>query len=229
VEVAVISFDMLKLLGGTTVVAAAIVWLAQTTVSHLFAREMAHVTAAVARVEALAADLEKSRGEAYGKIWTLTGSLNLLGPAAEIGCAKLSAELKDWYFERGWVLTDESKRRYFLVQEVLGFLMVHSIAFRRPSDEQLFGGQMRPVALLRQLRADVLEIDPRDDKDTYAIQELEACVSRWKSRCLRSTSEVPLPEQAWILLQFVLSAFRSCMVDELGSRERVHKTRTAEG
>lgn len=223
-----ISFEILKLVGGTTAVAAAIVWLAQTTVSHLFAREMAHVNAAVARVEALAAELDRSRGEAYGKIWTLTGSLNLFGPVAEIDSAKLSGELKDWYFERGWVLTDESKRRYFLVQEVLSFLMLHAIAFKRPSDEKLFGGQARPVALLRQLRVEVLNVDLRDDKGTYAIEELEACVSRWKSQRLETNSKVPISEQAWILLQFVLSAFRSCMVDELGSRERANKTRKAE-
>jgi hypothetical protein len=191
-------------------------------ITHVLAREIEHVKVALARVERLEADLLKSRGEAYGRIWKLTSSLNLFGSITQVDDLELSLQLKNWYFERGWVLTQESKRRYFLVQEVLGFLKLRSIAFRRPADELLFGSESRPIDLLRRLRLESLKIDMRGDEGTYSIKELETCVSEWKVQSLKTSGE-DQSESAWILLQFVLSAFRSCMVDELGSRGAVHK------
>src|SRR5262249_47289557 len=49
-----------------------------------------HIKAALIRVERLEADLVKSRGEGYGAIWKLTGSLNLFGPETELDCKKFS-------------------------------------------------------------------------------------------------------------------------------------------
>ena len=225
--------DVIKVIGGTAVVVAAIAWVAKSIITHVLASdlesfkqvlalEVERVKVALARVERLEADLLKSRGEAYGQIWRLTASLNLFGPITPIDNSELSQQLKNWYFERGWVLTQESKRRYFLVQEVLGFLKLRSIAFRRPGDEFLFGSESRPIELLRQMRLETLNIKVRGDEGSYSIEELETCVSEWKSQSLKSSGE-DQSESAWILLQFVLSAFRSGIVDELGSREAVHR------
>jgi hypothetical protein len=179
------------------------------------------IRAALARMERREADLVKSRGEGYGKIWKLTGSLNLFGPITELDSKDLSGQLTDWYFEHGRVLTQESKRRYFLVQEVLNFGILHSISFRRPADEQLFNSQSRPVEVLRQLRSKLLNIEIRGDEGKYTVGELETCVSVWKSQVLKKEAQEELTEGAWMLLQFVLSTFRSCIVEELGSREWV--------
>jgi hypothetical protein len=100
-------------------------------------QRLTHVKAALDRMARLEADLVKSRGEGYGEIWKLTGSLNLFGPMTEVDSKDLSVRLKNWYFEHGWVLTQESKRRYFLVQEVLNFGMLQSISFRRLTDKEL--------------------------------------------------------------------------------------------
>jgi hypothetical protein len=266
--------QIIEVIGGTTVVVAAIAWVAKSTISHFFSRELEkskidiqaehnrkladlkheqakeleslrasqqevladiqakaeerleHVRAALGRVERLEADLVKSRGEGYGEIWKFTGSLNLFGPITKVDNTELSNKLKDWYFEHGWVLTQESKRRYFLVQEVLNFGMLQSISFRRPTDEQLFSSQLRPVEVLRQLRSKLLKVEVRGDEGMYTVDELETCVSAWKSQVLKKNGQEELEElaeEAWVLLQFVLSAFRTGVVEELGSRERIHK------
>jgi hypothetical protein len=223
----------------TTAIVLAIGWVARYAITQFFAveleksksalkavndRDLEYVKAALARLERLQADLVKSRGAAYGEIWRLTGSLNLFGPATTIDGADLSAQLKNWYFERGWVLTSESKRRYFLVQELLNFLMLQSIPFRRPADRQLFGSRSRPLELLRQLRSRVLKIESRGDEGEYKVGELEEFVSAWKSQVLDTQVQGELEEQAWLLLQFVLSAFRSGVIAELGSSDRVEQS-----
>jgi hypothetical protein len=192
------------------------------------AEKLEHVRAALGRMERLEADLGKSRGEGYGEIWKLTGSLNLFGPVTELNSKDLSLKLKDWYFEDGRVLTQESKRRYFLVQEVLNFGMLQSISFRRPADEQLFSSQSRPVEVLRQLRLKLLKVEVRDDEGKYPVNELETYVSAWKSQVLKKKGQEELTEGAWMLLQLVLSALRSGIVEELGSRESVRKSTYAE-
>jgi hypothetical protein len=249
-------------IGGTAAVVAGIAWVAQSTISHFFSRELEkfkedlkhrqakdleilranqqealadlrakaeerleHVKAALGRVERLEAELIKNRGEGYGELWKLTGSLNLFGPMTEVDSNDLSVRLKSWYFERGWVLTQESKRRYFLVQEVLNFVMLRSISFRRPVDEELFGSPARPVEVLRKLRSKLLGIEARGDEGKYEVDELETCVSAWKSEVVRKNGQEDLAERSWVLLQFVLSAFRSGVVEELGSREVVHEAR----
>ncbi|RSL16753.1 hypothetical protein EDE15_2276 [Edaphobacter aggregans] len=178
----------------------------------------ARLKAAFDRFERLEADLVKNRGKAYGDIWKLTGSLNLFGPITQLDISGLSVQLTNWYFERGWVLTPESKRRYFLLQEFLGFLRLRSISVRRPADEFLFGSPSRTVDLLRERRKELLGIESRGDESSYSVEELGNCVNRWKSESPQ-TAEEERAESAWILLQLLLSAFRSGMVSELGSRK----------
>ena len=136
------------------------------------AERLQRAQAALDRAERLEADLIKSRGEGYGEIWKLTGSLNLFGPRGDVETEDLSAQLKNWYFENGWVLTDTSKRRYFLVQEILNFGMFTSISFRRPAGEELFSSPKRPVDVLRQLRSTLLNVEGRGDEGSYAVSEL---------------------------------------------------------
>ena len=196
--------DLIKVLVGAMGVAAAI--------------GGALLKAALDRVGKLEADLVKNRGKAYGDIWKLTGSLNLFGPMTKLDITELSGQLTNWYFERGWVLTEESKKRYFLLQEVLGFLRLRSISIRRPADEFLFGSQSRTLDLLRQRRKELLKIESQGDESSYSVEQLENCISKWKSESPK-TSEEEQSESAWVLLQLLLSAFRSCMVGELGSRK----------
>ena len=183
----------------------------------------ARLKAALDRVGKLEADLVKNRGKAYGDIWKLTGSLNLFGPMTELDITELSGQLTNWYFELGWVLTPDSKKRYFLLQEFLGFLRLRSISVRRPADEFLFGSQSRTVDVLRQRRTELLNIESHGDESSYSIEQLENCVSKWKSESPK-TAEEEQAESAWILLQLLLSAFRSCMVTELGSRKATSRT-----
>lgn len=187
------------------------------------------VKAALLRMERLESELLKSRGKAYGEIWKLTHSVNLFGPTMSADDAKLSAQLRDWYFSHGWALTVDAKRRYFLVQEVLNYFHMRGISFRRPADEQLFGRSARPIEVLREFRARELQIEARGDDANYSIGELEACVSAWKSRHGANGRGETNPEHAWVLLQFVMSAFRSCMVEELGSRSNVQHLTAAGG
>jgi hypothetical protein len=185
------------------------------------AERLARINAALIRTEKLEADLIKNRGEGYGEIWKLTGSLNLFGPMAEVNTEVLSARLKDWYFEHGWVLTQDSKRRYFLVQEVLSFGMLKSISFRRPADHELFGGNQRPVDVLRDCRSSLLGIESRGDQGEYKPDELERYVDSWKLAVISEGGLERLEERSWVMLQFVLSVFRSGIVEELGSRQMV--------
>jgi hypothetical protein len=73
----------------------------QTSVSE----RIETVKAALLRMERLESDLPKSRGDAYGEIWKLTGSINLFGPVIPASCAELSARLRGLVF-RSWLGTD---------------------------------------------------------------------------------------------------------------------------
>jgi hypothetical protein len=187
---------------------------------------MAHVTAALATVDRLQADILKSRGDAYGAIWKLTGSMNIFGAPLSVNCAELSSSLTEWYFSCGWVLTDETKKRYFLVQETLNFIDMRAIPFERPSGEQLYGDAARPIEVVRGLRAAALGIEDRGDTGTYSFAELETCVKQWKSICMNAAGRVSTPQEAWLLLQFVMSEFRSRLAAELGSRSSVQTLAT---
>ena len=168
------------------------------------------------RIERLETDLMKSRDEAYGQIWNLTGALNLFGPAHPVHCANLSGELTNWYFSKGQMLTEDSKLQYFLVQEVLNFLRLRGISPCRPSDELLYSGEERTIDAVRARRAERLAVEAKTNEGSYTFEELAACVDDFKSTCNPSREEVS--ENAWLLLQFVMSAFRSRVTKELGSR-----------
>jgi hypothetical protein len=181
-----------------------------------------HVKATLERVERLERDLLKSREAAYGKIWKLTGAVNLFGPTAPVNCADASTNLTRWYFSNGELLTSDSKKLYFLVQELLNFFHFRAIVVNRPSDELLFGGDQRTLDALQSYRAAQLQIPPKDNAANYKYDELETFVKKFKQR-KGSVS----PEDAWLLLQLVMSAFRSRVVEELGSRDAVHSSPAA--
>ena len=177
-------------------------------------RRLEHVKSALGRVERLEADLARSRGEGYGEIWQLTGSLNLFGPTTKVNIKDLSNRLKDWYFEHGWVLSQAAKQRYFLVQEILSYGDLRSATFERPADETLYGDSRHPVQRLRDLRSQLLgDTAHRDD-----IADMEAWVSAWKTKDTE-------PDENWVLLQLVMSRFRSRIVKELFSGQAMHKHR----
>jgi hypothetical protein len=176
------------------------------------------------RLAKLESDLLKSRDEAYGQIWHLTGTLNLFGPAYSVNCSKLSGQLTEWYFSKGQTLTEDSKSRYFLVQEVLNFFSLRDFWPTRPSDELLYNGMKRTIPTLREHRHARLGIPVKGDEGTYELEELEAYFYAFKERC-NSRKEIP-QEDAWLLLQFVMSAFRSRVTNELGSRADVRSRKT---
>lgn len=196
-------------------------------VSYPLNRKLEHLKGRLARIDRLERDLLKSRGDAYGEIWKLTGALNLFGPTISIDFANLSIDLTNWYFSRGQLLTMESKPRYFLVQEVLNFFRMRGIAVSRPSDEVLYGGEKRTIEAVRAHRMARLRIPAKGDDANYSFSELETYVRTFKATCNQSPNEVS-PEDAWLLLQFVMSAFRSCVTQELGSRDVVHSSAMTE-
>jgi hypothetical protein len=215
--------DLSKLITASAAIVAAAGWLAKSLITHWLRSQaqqhLENVKAALAHVERLESDLMRGRGEAYGEIWRLTGCVNLFGPVTPIAPTELSSRLSSWYFERGWLLTGESKNRYFLIQEVLNFFILRSVVFSRPSGEELFGAENHTVPALREIRVAELKISRLDDDGLYSVEELEVCVSNWKSRCPPSQPGSVSPEQAWVLLQFVMSAFRTWLAKELHSRD----------
>jgi hypothetical protein len=216
--------DVIKLLAASTVVSA----LVAALISYPLNRKLEHLKGRIARIDRLERDLLKIRGDAYGEIWTLTGALNLFGPANLINCTKLSKDLTGWYFSKGQLLTKESKPRYFLAQEVINFLRLRGISPSRPSDELLFSGENRTIQAVKAHRAERLAIPARGDEASYSFAELETFVRDFKVKCNQSLPEEVSSEDAWLLLQFVMSAFRSCVTQELGSRDVVHSSPVAE-
>jgi hypothetical protein len=216
--------DVFKLLATSTVVSA----LVAALISYRLNRKLEHLKGRLARIDRLERDLLKSRGDAYGEIWALTGALNLFGPANPINCTKLSRDLTGWYFSKGQLLTKDSKPHYFLVQEVINFLRLRGISPSRPSDERLYSGENRTIKAVRAYRAERLAIPARGDEASYSFAELETYVRDFKSKCNQSLPEEVAAENAWLLLQFVMSAFRSCVTEELGSRDVVHSSPEAE-
>jgi hypothetical protein len=215
---------IVKFLGGSAVIVAAITWIVKSSVAQLFKRDIENLKAGLARIDRIESELLKARGDAYGKVWELTGSLNLFGPAREVTSEKLSADLSDWYFAHGWAITQDSKESYFLVQEVLSFLILRSIPFRRPPDEDLYSGGERPVMVLDRLRKEEFQIAITHSGHT--VDELGRCVSEWKKGEKTTGGGERSPERAWILAQFVMSEFRNRLVTELGSRKNVDVART---
>ncbi len=210
--------------GGTAVIVAGISWIAKQAIDHLFSRKLeeskirlkAEYDAALARITRLEESILKNRTVGYDQVWKLTGSLNVFGPIVEADVKKLSSSLRDWYFEHGWVLSGPSKRKYFIVQEVLNFIILRALPIQRPTDEYLYGSPTeRPIEKIRMLRKELLHIPIHDDHYTYEVSELESYVSDWKGKSNKSDKD----ERAWLILQLSLSAFRSGVVNEIGSRE----------
>jgi hypothetical protein len=214
--------------GGTAVIVTGIAWIAKLAINHLFSRKLeeskirlsAEYDAALSRIKRLEESILTNRTVGYDQVWKLTGSLNLFGPTTKIDIKELSTNLKDWYFEHGWVLSGSSKNKYFIVQEIINFIMLRDISIRRPADEYLFGDpDTRPVDQLHKRRKNLLNIDIRTDHESYDFSELESFVSNWKAHFGGRDKE----EKAWLVLQLALSAFRSGVVDEIGSREAYYK------
>ena len=215
---------IVKFLGGSAVIVAAITWIVKSSVAQLFKRDIENLKAGLARIDRIESELLKARGDAYGEVWKLTGSLNLFGPVRDVTSAKLSEDLSDWYFAHGWAITQQSKESYFLVQEVLSFLILRSIPFRRPPDERLYSGSERPVSVLDQLREEEFQVPITHSGHT--IDELGECVSEWKKGEKTTGGGEKSPERAWILAQLVMSEFRNRLVTELGTRKNVDVSKT---
>jgi hypothetical protein len=178
---------------------------------------MEFIKSAQEKVKRLESERLKRGEGAYEEIWTLTRALNLFGPANSVDCAKLSEDLTTWYFSKVQTLTNESKARYFLLQELLNFFRMRSITLSRPSDELLYSGESSTIQALRAYRAERLAIPAKGDEASYPLGDLETYVRKFKAKCNRPPEEVS-PEDAWLLLQLVMSAFRSGITQELGSR-----------
>jgi hypothetical protein len=177
------------------------------------------------RIDRLEADLLQSG------FLTLTGTLNVFGPTNPLDCGKLSNDLNEWYLSRGRRLTSESKALYFLVQEVLNFFGLRRILPSRPSDELLYSGGMRTIEAVRLYRAARLATPARGDEGSYAFAVLETCVREFKEKCNQSPEKAS-PEDAWLLLHFVMTAFRSSVmrfIDEVNSRPERKASRAGGG
>ena len=260
--------DLVKILGGTTVVVAGLAWLCRELMKHFFsvdlethksqlqyeqtkeiqdfklkqARGLSELrTTQEAKLESLreqaqqrlelfkselttmehhAHQLLEKRGDAYARIWKLTGTLNLFGPTKDTDGSDLSQHLSDWYFEHGHLLTEVSKQRYFLVQEALNFARLRSLTLHRPSDQTIYGDpNRRPLEILRTYRSEKLAVPIENDNHRYETDDLRRCVERWKASLTNEEDPDSQSEMSWVLLQFLLSAFRTGIADELGSRE----------
>ncbi len=189
------------------------------------AKETARLTALLDRIERIEADLLDRRVKSYGKIWQLTGRLNLFGPTeSPVDGSELSSELKEWYFTDGVNLSRDSAARYFLVQEILNFALLKGIDFIRPANETLYGeSHRRTTEIANDLRLQHLGIplpDRSKDDFEYAWQEIADAVDLWKAHTLDADSRPPSdPEASWLLLQFALSSLRTRIFREISSED----------
>lgn len=104
-------------------------------------RDIANLSSALDRIERQQAARMEDRSKAYGAIWKLTGAFNLFGPENVQTPEKfneLTAELSDWYFTHGQMLTQNARNQYFLIQEALMFCDVNSIQPTRPDRVDLY-------------------------------------------------------------------------------------------
>lgn len=186
------------------------------------------VKAALQRLERLESDLVKSRDSAYGKIWELSKCVNLFGPTVPVDCSAVSRSLTDWYFTMGRLLTQDCRRIYFAIQEVLNFYTVRCIAPTRPAPEVLYCGSKRPVDVLIGLEAERLGIPPKGNVGAYSQAELLSYVDGFKAGSGSRGDEGVHAEDAWLLLHFLMSSFRSRLVDELGWRKSLQSSSSPE-
>jgi hypothetical protein len=159
--------------------------------------------------------LEANRYAGYEEIWKLTGMLNIFGPAPKINIKQLSTDLKDWYFTHGFLFPEgkgrSTKDRYFLVQEVINFAITNETGFERPADSALFNVLERPLRILKQLRNTYFNIG-LDEQATVSIDRLHVIVDGWKSAFVDGKEQ---EVKNWVLLQSLLSKFRTCLKEEL--------------
>lgn len=191
------------ILGATGSIAVALYTIYKTNSNK---RDLSQLEASLRKYERL----EASRSDGYGVIWKLTGALNIFGTTTELNKEKLSNELKKWYFEHGMVLGKNSKDRYFLVQEILHFGMLHSATFERPDDKELFDSEEKQALdILRELRGKLPDFNNKIDE----LTNIQICVKAWKKQSKEKKVNV---EENWVLLQYVLSKFRSGLIKDLG-------------
>lgn len=213
---------------GTAGLTAFFIWLLQTSVAKKLEARIEGVKAQHAgdletlkfglrRIEQLETDLFELRATGYGKIWRLTGSLNLFGPDTKLAPDELSNSLREWYFDHGHVLQNETKGCYFLAQEVLNFARVRSLEFARPSDEVLYAVEGRTVDKLDALRREYFTIEMSEvARGEGSRRRLEDLVTEWKRRLLaESVRDEQDPQRNWVLLQLLLSALRTRLQRDL--------------
>lgn len=181
------------------------------------------------RRERALADRLAARSAAYGDIWTLTGALNLFGPEARPNLADFSRRMSDWYFARGQSLTPNARDHYFLIQEALTVCRLYRIRLARPDDETLCQDPngRPPVKVLDSLRKALFERlraarasagpAPAPSTDTQFVK-LRRVVDDWKAEVSREDAPRRDGTDAWIVLQYLLSTFRSRLGEEIGSR-----------
>jgi len=185
------------------------------------------VRSTLQRVERLEGELLKSRDDAYGEIWTISECVNLFGPTQPVDCAAISQSLTRWYFTKGRLLTPECLRVYFLIQELLNFFHVRSVAPARPSEQVLFTSSKAPVEVVIGLQTERLGIPFKGDMGKYEDSELFGYVSGFKTK-YASAGEKLSAEDAWLLIHFMMSLFRSRLVIERGWRNPVQSSPLAE-
>lgn len=174
---------------------------------HQYDTQLAYINASIRNSEVW----NVSRSEGYKEIWSLTGCLNIFGVAKNIDIGWLSDQLSNWYFNYGITLNNQqTKNNYFLVQEILSFAKVNSAVFKRPEDKVLYCDfDKHPVNVLGELRKKYLTLK-YNNKSENSLHDI---VLEWKKK-FGSDEEQDIKN--WILLQFVMSRFRSRLIQDLG-------------
>lgn len=207
---------------GIGVIIAAIIALIGTFYSILISRknaksrlegdqDLTYLSSQLKKIE----QIEASRRSGYEDIWALTGALNLFGPPNDVEIMKFSGDLRDWYFRHGMFMGKASKKRYFLIQEVLHFTSLKEMTFQRPSNEFFYGDERRPLQVLVSLR----KIYHNIQSNQGDVELLEKYVTNWKVSSVTATKQA---EKNWVLLQFLLSKFRFGLTEEMNLLIRVN-------
>ena len=178
------------------------------------------VRSALQRVDRLEGELLKSRDDAYGEIWKISECVNLFGPTEPVDCAGISQSLTRWYFAKGRLLTPECLSVYFLIQELLNFFHVRSVAPARPSEQVLYTSSKAPVEVLIALQTERLGIPFKGSMGNYEDSDLLGYVSGFKTKYAFTGETLPA-EDAWLLIHFMMSLFRTRLVNERGWRSSV--------
>jgi len=159
--------------------------------------------------------LHTLKSEGFEKIWKHTGELNLFGSFDSLDLVSLSDGLKKWYFEHGLILGSKSKLSkdiYFLIQEALQIILLNSDTVKRPDDKELYNNpELNTTEALNEIRGNKLKIEFNIKNAT--IDDLKGCLMNWKKSY---TKEDIQPERNWLMVQLLMSKFRSEMIKDLG-------------